>query len=965
MAVPLQSLVRSLCLLALAISSIPAFAYATLDPYTADDRKARQDLELPGCAQDFNIGLIYDGLWTNEFTTDAQAVALNCELEMWHRDPDRVDPADVAQREADINAHLRRLMDRIVRGNEQPPCASTSPQNPEDCFTNTVIARKAGHMVAYILNRYTERTWEQATFDQALVLFSHHRWPDVEFENPGNSYMPIIGMRLMGGEAIGNEPLRTRGVAELHHVYAREIRQGVPEPMARHYAGVTIGQLELLREINDGDSRAMIENLLAMQLLVNAHNYMPGGDVGNPLNRKSSPLAFLEVAGNNPELLNHINMVVNDPGLDPAIGYDPRTLSSDYTAPEVIRSIFLHKGQGYRFWHRGLASDHSRNGLGFEGERYYPSPGWQGMDGHEPTAHNASPWQTAMLPNGTAQLGIMYASGGNDDYSSGLTARDGSTTFSTYYHHQPRANPLTEPSWDPLVDDPSWRYEAKGSYRRMMYGHTVITLFDPHYFVPEPGELLLPYTIAHIPGEVGASIAECPSPAYAGGNRWLVQEHSGAYVAFLPLGPHTRETKDGGAWTFLRFDDDAISGNVTEIASSSEFADTTAYCNDLATRSVQFDPTTIAAQLEVSHPSGPPATIRLVHANDERSIDFGSGFVVQPDVGYIDRGILHVEPTSEPSWLSWLSEFHLRVQRDVHPVLEVDFGDPTQPTPPQTLEVKDEEPVNNTPFQLSWDHGLDDTQIVEYRIWRNGVWVDSVFYDDPSDPFGAADGRKARFTALREPNNGGLPEVVSYRVDSVDGNGKVSPVKSMIKEVNVQALPPSPATLTSAVGGLKNVALDWTAATDNWGIYTHQVFRDGDFIANVGGTAEAYVDTSVLPNRAYNYTIRAYDKAGLPADSAPVQATTPPDTALPSAPKNVQGNAWASNAGIWWEKASDDWGIYAYQVSRNGVWLSGTNQLYHIDNGLAPGTYVYKVRAIDWGANVGPESAEILLEVVP
>jgi hypothetical protein len=920
------------------------------ETYGPADRAARQDAALGACRTDLDLDEQFGAGSSSEYTVDQQAVALNCELESWRRSLHT--PGDPGEHEEEINAHLRRLMDRIALGISVTTCTSTSPRTPSGCFENNVIARAAAHLTAYILNRYTERSWETATLDTAKDLYRSTDWWQ-GLPTAGNSTLPLIGMRLLGGEALDDPVLESRGIAELHFAHGRDVRQGIPEPMSRHYAGVTIGELELLRETNDPDLREMVEDLLAVQLLVNAHNYLPGGQIGAPQDRKDGPLdETLTVDGNSPHLLNHLNMVVYDPDLPSEIGHDPRTLASDYTAPEVIRSIFLDKGDGYTFWYRGDAPTSSQDGAGYEGERHYPSYGWQGFDGPLATGYESAPTQTVTLANGSAQMGVRYAPGGETGFSNGLFARDTSDTFSVYYHHQPRPDDDSRTSWNPLAQDPEWRYE-KQSYRRMMHGRTVITLFEP-----DDEHSFLEYTIAHLPGAIDAEITECEGEAYSGGNSWLVRQHEDAWVAYLPLGDYTATTKEGGAWTFLEFEEGTISGNISEIADGPDFGNAEAYCNDLATRGVQFDDENAVAQIETTPPGGAPVTIKLDYHDDERSIDSGSGFVVQSDDGFVDKGLMYVEPVNEAPWLTWNDEFELEVERAPHASVTLDFGDPTLPSPPQTVTVQNEAAVNATPIQLVWDHGIDDEGIVEYKVWRDGVEIGSVYDEDPG--FEAAAGAKATYYDSTEPAGGG-PTSIQYRVESVDGNEQHSPVMSMIKEVTVKTRPTA-AVLTSAAGGVKQVALGWTPATDHVGIVSHEVVRDGNVVASLGASASSYVDTGVFPSQTYEYVIRAHDSVGLSADSNEESESTPVDNTPPGAPPNLLGTVTGSSATIWWNSASDDWGIIAYQILRNGVPIAGTSLNYFFET-RPPGTYVYTVKALDWGLNLGAASPSKTLTV--
>lgn len=953
-----------LCLLGVLVAPAED-AFAQIPSYGPSERLALQEPMLAACRAELDLNEMFPDNDSHEFTVYGQAEALICELEAWRLG--LFTPPDEVAYELALNTLMQAMLGRLGAGLHEDPCGEGGPAETPGCLVNIVIARMAGHMTAYVLNRYTECGWDSTTRQMAGDLYRDTEWTAavLAVQGPGNSFVPLVGMKLLGGEALDDEVLRSRGIAELYYMRDREVRHGIPEPMARHYAGVTLGQLQLLRETDDPALREIVDDLLAAQLLVSAHSYLPGGEAGGPQNRKTGPLDdTLDTSGPQDHLLNHLVLVVNDPDLPSEIEPPHYTLASDYTAPEVIRSIFLDKGEGYTFWMRGGAATVVQNGAGYEGERHYPSYGWQGFLGNEATAIEANPWQSMVLRGGAAQMGIMYAAGTDTDYSNAVFARDAADAFSICYHHQPRPDPgATEAeklAWDPLEDDPQWRWEAHTPYRRMMYGHVSVTLFEPNDFYPG-----LEHTIAHLPGWVGAEITDCGQPAYPGGNAWLVARHLDAWVGFLPLGPYSttqqvHETR--GNWTYLEFGTQTISGNVIEMHPGFKYADAAAYCSHLPTRNVAFDPAQKTVQLVTPRPGGGVATIALDYANDQRLVDG----VPQADDGFIDRGLLAVEPNDEPTWLHWMTPFQLKVYRPPYEAVHLDWGEPTHPTAPQILTAEKGAETDGVPVRLEWRHGWDDQGIVEYRVYRD-AWgpgdapIGTVRFDDPGDPFA---GESASFTDLTEPN-GPAPRLVEYRVQSVDAAGNTAPVLSMIAEASAVLVPPAVATITSAVGGVKNVTLDWTPATDNWEVVSQQVLRDDEVIATVGAIDSHYVDGTVLPNRQYEYSIRATDRAGLVTDGPAEPGTTPADTQQPSAPTNVQATRLGTTGIVWWEAATDDWGIYGYRVRRHDEPGPGTFtfERYFWEPDLAPGTYTYSVSAIDWGANQGPEAPAVQVTI--
>ena len=91
--------------------------------------------------------------------------------------------------------------------------------------------------------------------------------------------------------------------------------------------------------------------------------------------------------------------------------------------------------------------------------------------------------------------------------------------------------------------------------------------------------------------------------------------------------------------------------------------------------------------------------------------------------------------------------------------------------------------------------------------------------------------------------------------------------------------PTIPGNLTAAAG-TGQVALNWTAATDNVGVTGYKVYRGGTEIASIGAVT-SYTDTTVAGSTTYSYTVRATDAAGNLSDpSNTATATTPATTSF-------------------------------------------------------------------------------------
>lgn len=75
------------------------------------------------------------------------------------------------------------------------------------------------------------------------------------------------------------------------------------------------------------------------------------------------------------------------------------------------------------------------------------------------------------------------------------------------------------------------------------------------------------------------------------------------------------------------------------------------------------------------------------------------------------------------------------------------------------------------------------------------------------------------------------------------------------------------------------VIVRWNASSDNVGVASYDVFRDGLFLTTVDDSTRYYSDTSVHQLETYSYRVRSRDAAGnISALSSPVSVTTPIQT---------------------------------------------------------------------------------------
>ncbi|MGC4806154.1 PQQ-dependent sugar dehydrogenase [Micromonospora sp. DT233] len=164
-----------------------------------------------------------------------------------------------------------------------------------------------------------------------------------------------------------------------------------------------------------------------------------------------------------------------------------------------------------------------------------------------------------------------------------------------------------------------------------------------------------------------------------------------------------------------------------------------------------------------------------------------------------------------------------------------------------------------------------------------------------------------------------------------------------------------------------SVTFAWNASTDNVAVAYYDVYHDGQQVKTVSGSTLS-TSLTVVPGATWGLYVNARDAAGNVSQASATVSITPPqcqaDTTPPSAPQQLTGSASGTTVSLSWTASTDNVGVRAYDVYRNGVKVgtvsgSGTTPpaTNFIDSGLAASTsYQYQVRALDAQANSSPAS---------
>jgi beta-mannanase/chitodextrinase len=178
--------------------------------------------------------------------------------------------------------------------------------------------------------------------------------------------------------------------------------------------------------------------------------------------------------------------------------------------------------------------------------------------------------------------------------------------------------------------------------------------------------------------------------------------------------------------------------------------------------------------------------------------------------------------------------------------------------------------------------------------------------------------------------------------------------------------PSAPASVTATGTSATQIALSWTASTDNVGVVGYNVFRDGSSSSLNAAllTGTTFTDTNLAQISTHSYTLRAQDAAGNPSSLSALASATTLDTQVPTPPTSVIATVPSSTQiTLTWAPATDNVGVTGYNVFRSDGTLINTSPVTattFTDTGLLPkSTHYYTIRALDAAGNRSSSSSMV------
>ena len=185
-------------------------------------------------------------------------------------------------------------------------------------------------------------------------------------------------------------------------------------------------------------------------------------------------------------------------------------------------------------------------------------------------------------------------------------------------------------------------------------------------------------------------------------------------------------------------------------------------------------------------------------------------------------------------------------------------ADTTAPSAPTNLVV-----IANAynKVSLSWTASTDNAAVTGYYVLRNGVTLGSTTTTTYVDTT-TAPGTKYTY------------QILAY--DAAGNTAASASVTTTTPAAPDTAAPSVPASVTATAVNSSQINVGWSARTDNIGVSSYKVYRNGAVVGTVSASAgTSFGDSGLAAGTSYSYTVVACDGAGnCSAQSSATSATT-------------------------------------------------------------------------------------------
>jgi chitodextrinase len=266
--------------------------------------------------------------------------------------------------------------------------------------------------------------------------------------------------------------------------------------------------------------------------------------------------------------------------------------------------------------------------------------------------------------------------------------------------------------------------------------------------------------------------------------------------------------------------------------------------------------------------------------------------------------------------------------------------DATAPAAPASLRQVS---TGRTELVLEWSAASDNAGVAGYTVYREGV------------PLLTTQRTSAAVTGLV------CGAAYTLTVDAFDASGNRSPRKSIIASTascGDTTPPTAPRSVRVTATSASSISIAWQASEDDSAVAGYRTSVDGLPADATVATSKTF--TGLRCGSSYTLSVSGFDAAGNESGAALIAAGTSPcpsggagDTTPPTSPESLsQAGGSSSSILLVWAPASDDRGVAAYGVYRDGAKVGEPSATSYAVTGLACGSwYELAVDAVDGSGN--------------
>jgi chitodextrinase len=280
--------------------------------------------------------------------------------------------------------------------------------------------------------------------------------------------------------------------------------------------------------------------------------------------------------------------------------------------------------------------------------------------------------------------------------------------------------------------------------------------------------------------------------------------------------------------------------------------------------------------------------------------------------------------------------------------------DTQAPSIPATISASN---ITSSSFTATWTASSDNVGVVSYDVFRDGVLTQNTQSTNFS------------FTGLTANTTYNVTVKARDAAGNISAASTALAVKTLAATVADTQAPSTPASVTASNITTSSFTATWTASSDNVGVVSYDVFRDGVLTQNTQSTNFSF--TGLTANTTYNITVKARDAAGnISAASTALAVKTLANTGsgdlqAPTPPNYVQPySITTSGFSLQWSGAADNVAVTGYEVFLNGTSFAKTGQYVtylSLNNLLQATNYSVTIKAYDAAGNVSAASTAVIV----